>query len=122
MTKITCKYIQVSLTTEMSELANRLKVLSTENRQNAFDAKEKNNLKIRDFPFAQASISIIPFGLENFAFEPNFTESEKLYHNLASWISELLDIRTNIAMIIAQIQDMEQPGKLFFENSAWKQK
>ena len=43
-----------------------------------------------------------------------------LYHNLASRFSELPDIRTKIAMILAQ--DIEQTGKLFFENGAWRQK
>ncbi len=105
----------------LSEIANRLKVLSLENRQNTVNTKSEN-LKFCDLPISQASNSILPLCLENFAFEPNLAESEMLYHKLASRISELPEIRTKIAMIIAHIQDIEPRGKFFFVNDKWQMK
>ncbi len=105
----------------LSDIANSLKVLSLENRQNKANVKSEN-LKFCDLPISQASNSIIPLCLENFAFEPNLAKWEMLYHNLASRISELPEIRTKIAMIIAHIQDIVQPGKLFFVNDKWQMK
>ena len=45
-----------------------------------------------------------------------------LYHNLANRISELPDIKVQIAKIINQIQEIEQPEKLFFRDGKWQPK
>ncbi len=86
------------------------------------EAKPKIPWKFFDFPIQQTSNFIVPLCLENFAFEPNLPESDMVYHNLASLISELPKIRVKIAIIISHIQDMGQTRNLFFVNGAWKWK
>ena len=102
-------------------LANKLKVLSLENRKQ-IPKSTSPNLKFCDLPINAAANSIIPLCLENFAFQPSLLEEQMLYHNLANRISEIPEIKVRIATIIHQTQDIQQPDKLYFVNGQWQQK
>ena len=113
-----CQEMQTK--SSLSELARKLKDLSLDDKQKPKSVS--NNLKFCDFPIDQVSNLIFPLCLENFSFQPNIETEQLLYHNIANRISELPEVKVKIAKIIAEIQEIEQPEKLFFRDGKWQPK